>query len=149
MTATTDRLAKTAAEFERVEKLERIADTLAEREGPIADELREVAQDIIEHVEPVRIATTAKLLKISKMTVTAWLKRGIFTKADARSKVIVLDPHRLHDVLHILGELRRAGVKPGNWAEQLWYRLQDRELAESGFVVDGLTAYKAGRVQKA
>ncbi|MDX3188619.1 hypothetical protein PV458_09470 [Streptomyces sp. MN03-5084-2B] len=149
MAAVAEQVTRTRVAFERVERLERIADALAARHDPSAAELRDVVDDLVDDVEPVRVAAAAEVLKVSKMTITSWLRRGIFKRAAAEANVVVLDPHRLHAVLHILEELRRAGIKPGNFAEQLWHRLEDGELAESDFFLRGLEDYRAGRVQKA
>jgi hypothetical protein len=137
----------TLAMFAHVERLEEIAAGLDERDAPAARKLYELADEVVSAVSPVRISIAADLLKVSRVTVQAWCRRGVL-KAAEPSKVAVrtLDPHRLHDVLHLVKELRELGEKPGGLAEQVWYRLEDRALADSEELQKGLEAWRSGDV---
>lgn len=149
MSAVAEKVSEQVALFEHVERLERIADDLAERHDPAAADVRKVVADIVDDVPPVRIAVAVELLQVSKATVWSWLGRGIIRNANGNpTKVQVLDPHRLHEVLHIVRDLRELGTKSGDLAEHVWYRLEDQELAESDMFVEGMAAWRDGDTHK-
>lgn len=131
--------------FRRVERIEEIAARVPDAE---AGGLHVVVDEMLDEMPPVRVAVAAELLELTKPTVTKWCERGVL-RSVAGAKVRSLDPHRLHEVLHIVRELRAAADKPGNLIDEVWHRLQDRALLESDEVRRGLAAWKAGNLQEA
>lgn len=133
--------------FDVVERLERIAAAVGELDKPHARELDQLAEDVVDSIRPVRIAIAASLLSLSTPTIRAWSERGLLTPAaDSTTPAQTLDPHRLHQVLHVVRALRELGEKPGNLADQVWHRLQDRALLDRDDLREGLDAWRSGDV---
>jgi len=120
--------ARTVHLFERVEKVEDIADApnLDEEQR---SELREVARQAISESEPVRVSVAARILSLSERSVRAWAKEGVLKRAATDSSRLLLDPARLHEVLHLVRDLRERG-RDRNLLEAVWYRLSDQALLE-------------------
>lgn len=137
----------TLGTFDVVEELEAVA---AELDESKADRLHDVVEQLLDQMPPVRVTVAASLLGLSKPTIAKWCERGVLRPAvDATTSVQTLEPHRLHEVLHVVNELRAAAQKPGNLVEQVWHRLQDQALLETDEVRAGLAAWKAGDLQDA
>lgn len=114
--------------FERVERLETVAGADNIHEDQRRD-LLDVAREAIRECEPVRVTIAARLLNLSRKTVEAWAKEGLLVMAAGDHKRLLLDPERLHEVIHLVRDLREQG-RDRNLLEAVWYRLQDRALTE-------------------
>jgi hypothetical protein len=133
---------KTLAAFNQVEELENIAQSVDQGS---AQRLNNVVQELIDGLEPVRVSVAASLLELTKPTIESWTRRGLLTSV-GNSSPLRLDPHRLHEVLHVIRLLRDEGAKPGTLLERVWHRLQDQELLERQDLQEGLAALKNGDV---
>lgn len=138
---------ETLVMFAHVEKLEAIANRVDQSDETSAQELYDLAESVVGQVPPVRIAVAAELLDVTKVTIKSWCQRGILARAESSmTPVQTLDPHRLHEVWHIVRDLREIGSKPGNLAEQIWHRLEDRQVTESEAFLQGVREWQAGDV---
>jgi DNA-binding transcriptional MerR regulator len=120
--------ARTRRLFERVEKIETIADA-PNLSAVQRAELREVARQAVVESEPVRVAVAAQILSLSERSVRTWAKEGVLTPAGNGSSRLLLDPTRIHEVLHLVNDLRASG-KDRNLLESVWYQLSDRALLD-------------------
>jgi hypothetical protein len=77
------------------------------------------------------------------MTVEAWAKEGLLTAAAGEHKRLVLDAERLHEVLHLVQDLRTQG-RDRNLIEAVWYRLNDQALVEREDFAESIEQMKRG-----
>jgi len=128
--------------FERVERLEAVASA-----DNIRDEQRreilDAALQAIQECDPVRVTIAAQLLKLSRKTVEAWAKEGLLTAATGKHKRLVLDAERLHEVLHLVRDLRARG-RDRNLIEAVWYRLNDQALLDREDLAESIEQMKRG-----
>ncbi|XVV10336.1 hypothetical protein ACQP2X_36635 [Actinoplanes sp. CA-131856] len=128
--------------FQRVERLEAVAEA-----DNIRDEQRreilDATHQAIQECEPVRVTIAARLLKLSRKTVEAWAREGLLTTAAGEHKRLVLDPERLHAVLHLVRDLRKQG-RDRNLVEAVWYRLSDQALIEREDLTESVEQVKRG-----
>lgn len=121
--------------MERVETLESVALSLPERDTRRSQLLRLVDQDLAT-AAPLRPRVAAELLGLSEKTVRAWVEEGVLLVADTNSPRLLLDVERVHDVLHLVKDLRAAGATAG-LLDEVHRRLTDAswfdraDLAES------------------
>lgn len=114
--------------FDRIERIEEVAQSMNpgdERRTTLLDVAREALADC----EPIRPGVAADLLHLSEPTIRSWINQGVLARADINSPRVQLDPLRLHDVLHFVHDLRRAGQTKG-LLKEVWHRLQDQALSE-------------------
>ena len=128
--------------FDRVERLEAVADA----DNILADQRRdilEVAHQALLECEPIRVTIAAQLLNLSRKTVEAWAKEGLLMAAIGDHKRLVLDAQRLHEVLHLVKNLRAQG-RDRNLIEAVWYRLSDQALGEREDFKESVEQMKRG-----
>lgn len=113
--------------FSRVEQIEGVADTFAV-DDPRRQTLSTVVRQELSAAEPVRPVIAAGLLQLDEKTVRAWAQRGVLTARSERPRLL-LDPARLHEVLHLVRELKAAGQTRG-LLEQVYHRLADAALRD-------------------
>ncbi|MFB9306796.1 hypothetical protein, partial [Kibdelosporangium philippinense] len=98
----------------------------------------------LDNLRPVIVAV---LLELSEPTVRAWLKDGVFLEAslegDETSATIRLDPIRVHQVLHLVKDLRAQGKKR-HLVELIWAKLQDEALLEREDLRQSLEQFRSG-----
>src|SRR4051794_33833234 len=105
MTATLEREEEQVrALFERVETVEKVADSIEATSPDSAVELRRVAEGALDHAPPVRLSTAAALLALSDRTVRTWVAEGVLALREEHP--LRVDPARLHQVLHLVHDLR-------------------------------------------
>lgn len=96
----------------RVETLESVAHSL-----PTGDERRSQLLDLVEKdlatAPPLRPRVAGHLLGLSEKTVRAWVAQGVLLAAESGSPRLLLDVERVHDVLHLVKDLREAGTTTG------------------------------------
>ncbi len=63
----------------------------------------------IRSIRPVRVSIAAQLLKLSRKTVEAWAREGLLTEASGRHRRLLPALQRLHEVLHLMRDLRANG----------------------------------------
>ncbi|MGZ3140483.1 hypothetical protein ACVDFE_00400 [Lentzea chajnantorensis] len=130
--------------FAAVETIEEVAKPSTEED---ATKLDSAIGTILGGIGPVRASIAADLLKLSPHTVRTWTKEGVLLEAESeRSKVLHVDPLRLHAVLHLARKLRDLGTKPNELMDQIWYRLADRALMEREDLQESIAQWKRGEV---
>ncbi|MBP0932408.1 MULTISPECIES: hypothetical protein [Streptomyces] len=132
--------------FERLEKLEEVAEDIESREPGSAASLRGVVQEALEEAEPVRVRVAASLLEFSDRTVRTWIDEGLLTVRGEHP--LRLDPVRLHQVLHLVRDLRGAGRKR-DLLDAVWYRLQDSALLDRSDLQASLDEMRKGMLRPA
>jgi DNA-binding transcriptional MerR regulator len=132
--------------FDRVERLEKVAGALADKPEAAA-ELRLVAVEQLRAAGPVRMKVAASLLSLSDRTVRTWVDEGVLTEVGGHS-IRRLDPVRLHQVLHLVRELRDAG-RNRDLIDAVWYRLQDVALLEREDLRESLEQMRRGELRPA
>jgi hypothetical protein len=128
--------------FERVERLE----TVAGAENILAEQRAEIlaaAHEAIRECDPIRPVIAAQLLNLSRKTVESWAREGLLTTVSGHHRRLLLDPERLHKVLHLVRDLRERG-RDRNLIEAVWYRLNDRALLDREDLADGIEQMKRG-----
>ncbi|MCX5016607.1 helix-turn-helix domain-containing protein [Streptomyces sp. NBC_00555] len=147
MTQTLDREeAQVRALFDRVERVEAVAEQIEEQQPANASELRHVAEDALSNAEPIRVKTAASLLDLSDRTVRAWVEEGVLALASEHPKRV--DPVRLHQVLHLVRDLRAAG-RSRDLLSAVWYRLQDAALLDREDLAASLGQLREGKAEPA
>ncbi|MBT2423450.1 hypothetical protein J7F01_41195 [Streptomyces sp. ISL-22] len=111
--------------FDRVERVEAVAERIEHQEPNEASELRSVAEDALCTAEPIRLKIAASLLALSDRTVRTWVAEGVLALASEHPQR--LDPVQLHRVLHLVRDLRAAG-RTRDLINAVWNRLQDSAL---------------------
>lgn len=132
--------------FSRVERVEAVADRIQGMEPAQASELRSVAEDALSTAEPVRLKIAASLLDLSDRTVRTWVEEGVLSLVSDSPQRI--DPTRLHQVLHLVRDLRAAGHKR-DLINAVWYRLQDAALLDREDLKASLQQLRKGQVEPA
>ena len=130
------------ATWERVEEIEAIAATL-----PEADERRarllSLAHKELAACAPVRPRIAADLLGVTEKTVRAWVAEGVLSAAVTSPRLLV-EPERLHEVVHLVRELRAAGATRG-LLDEVYRRLADQALLEDPDLIESLAQMRRGQ----
>jgi len=113
--------------FDRVETVEDVARTLPEDDERRA-RLLEVSSATLADESTVRPVIAARLLGLSEKTVRAWAAQGLIAAAQ-RTPRLLLDLQSVHQVSHIVRELREHG-KDRDLLDEVWRRLHDSALLE-------------------
>lgn len=128
--------------FSRVEQIEGVANTLPV-EDPRRQTLSTVVLQELSAAEPVRPVIAAGLLELDEKTVRAWTQRGVLTARTERPRLL-LDPARLHEVLHLVRDLKAAGQTRG-LLEQIYDRLADATLRDREDLQTSLEQMRRGQ----
>jgi hypothetical protein len=120
---------RVSALFSRVEQIEDVANTLA-ADDPRRRTLSHVVRQELSAAEAVRPVIAAGLLELTEKTVRAWVHEGVLTARTERPRLL-LDPVRLHDVWHLVQELKATGRHRG-LLDEVYHRLADAALLERG-----------------
>ena len=112
MTAVAVETTQAVALMERVETLESVAKSLPEQDDRRSRLLRLVEKDLAT-AAPLRPRVAAELLGLSEKTVRAWAREGVLLAVDTSSPRLLLAVDRVHDVLHLVKDLRAAGATVG------------------------------------
>lgn len=127
--------------FARVEQIEDVASTLS-ADDPRRRTLGSVVREELSTAAPVRPVIAAGLLELTEKTVRVWAAEGVLT-ARAEHPRLLLDPVRLHEVLHLVGELRAAGRTRG-LLEEVYHRLADAALIDRDDLASSLEQMRRG-----
>lgn len=111
--------------FEQVEEIEEVAGTLPEDDRRRA-KLIGVVSKVLAKAPPVRPVVAGELLDLTEKTVRAWAQEGVLTVSRTEPRML-LDAGRLHQVLHLVADLRRAGKNRG-LLDEVYRRLADDAL---------------------
>ncbi|MFF3140807.1 hypothetical protein ACFVRU_03470 [Streptomyces sp. NPDC057927] len=132
--------------FDRVERVEAVAERIESQEPDEASELRSVAWAALCTAEPVRLKIAASLLALSDRTVRTWVAEGVLSLASEHPQR--LDAIQLHRVFHLVRELRAAG-RNRDLINAVWNRLQDAALLDREDLKTSLQQLREGQVEPA
>lgn len=128
--------------FDQVEIVESVAATF-EKVDERRERLMASARGVVAAVEPIRPRIAAKMLGVSERTVRTWVEEGLLHRAELPSRRLLLDPTRLHEVMHLANDLREAG-RDRNLLEAIWWRLTDQALLEREDLQESLAQMRRG-----
>jgi DNA-binding transcriptional MerR regulator len=127
--------------FDRVETMEDVARTL-----PVDDDRRarllEVSNAALADEGTVRPVIAARLLGLSEKTVRAWASHGVIGTAQ-RAPRLLLDLQSVHEVSHILRDLREHG-RDRDLMDEVWRRLNDAVLLERADLQESIEQMRQG-----
>ena len=128
--------------MERVETLESVARSLPEQ-----DERRQRLLSLVEKdlssAAPLRPRVAAELLGLSEKTVRAWVDEGILVAAETSSPRLLLDVVRVHEVIHLVQDLRAAGATTG-LLDEVYRRLVDATWLDREDLQESLAQMRRG-----
>lgn len=113
--------------FEQIEEIEEVASTLSE-DDVRRHKLVAVVTRALRQAPPVRPVVAGELLDLTEKTVKAWAREGVLA-ISSREPRMLLDAERLHEVLHLVSDLRRAGKNRG-LLDEVHRRLSDLALLD-------------------
>ena len=142
MTAVAAETTRAVELMERVETLESVARSLPERDDRRSRLLRLVEKDLAT-APPLRPRVAAQLLALSEKTVRAWVEAGVLLAADTNSPRLLLDVERVHDVLHLVSDLRAAGANAG-LLDEVHRRLADASWLDRADLAESLEQMRRG-----
>lgn len=127
--------------FDRVEAVEDVAMTLPEGDERRA-KLLAVSTATLADEGTVRPVIAARLLGLSERTVRAWAKQGVLAVAQ-RSPRLLLDLQSVHDVRHMVQDLRALG-KDRDLLDEVWRRLSDAALLDRADLSESIEQMRRG-----
>ena len=126
----------------RVETLESVAHSL-----PVGDERRAQLLDLVlkdlAAAPPMRPRVAAELLGLSEKSVRAWVAQSVLLRAETTSPRLLLDVQRVHDVLHLINDLREAGNTTG-LLDEVYRQLVDASWLDRSDLRESLEQMKRG-----
>lgn len=128
----------------RVEEIEQIASTLPQQDDRRA-RLDKVARQTLAAAPPVRPSIAADLLGLTEKTVRAWVSEGVLA-AQTKTPTLRLDPRRLHEVWHLVRDLREAGKTRG-LLDEVHRRLADQALLDRTDLQESLAQMRDGQAE--
>ncbi|HEX7306472.1 hypothetical protein [Lentzea sp.] len=128
--------------FETIEEIESVASSLA------ADDERRLKLDgvvarTLRQAPPVRPVVAGELLDLTEKTVKAWAREGVLAIHSQEPRML-LDTVRLHEVLHLVSDLRRAGKTRG-LIDEVHRRLSDQSLLDRQDLATALDEMRNGK----
>jgi len=130
--------------FDRVETVEDVAKTLPEDDERRA-KLLAVSNAALAEEGTVRPVIAARLLGLSEKTVRAWANQGVLAVAQ-RAPRLLLDVRSVHEVSHILRDLRALG-RDRDLLDEVWRRLSDAALLEHPGLRESIEQMRRGEGQ--
>jgi hypothetical protein len=127
--------------FERVEAVEDVARSLPEDDERRA-RLLAVSSATLADEGTIRPVIAARLLGLSEKTVRAWAEQGVLATAE-RAPRLLLDVQSVHEVIHIIRELRAHGQNR-NLLNEVWYRLGDTALLQRPDLQESIEQMRRG-----
>lgn len=129
--------------MKRIETLEDVAESLPKADNRRLRLLELVSRDIASF-PPMRPRVAAELLELSEKTVRAWTLEGVFRTAPTQSSPrLLLDVERVHQVLHLVRDLRAAG-KTAGLLDEVYRRLVDATWLEREDLTESLEQMRRG-----
>ncbi|MCS7482363.1 hypothetical protein ACFFQW_20200 [Umezawaea endophytica] len=113
--------------FEQIEEIEEVALTLHE-DDVRRHKLAGVVARALRQAPPIRPVVAGELLDLTEKTVKAWAREGVLAISSQEPRML-LDAERLHEVLHLVSDLRRAGKSRG-LLDEVHRRLSDLALLD-------------------
>lgn len=136
-----EELARTTALIDRVERLERVVSSLPEQDARRQD-LQSVIAELFAEASPVRAIVAAKVLDVSEKTVRAWHQENVLVAVREKPR-LGLAVDRLHEVMHLVRDLRTAGQTTG-LLEEVYRRLSDARWQDDPDLIESLDAMQRG-----
>ncbi|MEU0885162.1 hypothetical protein ABZ345_41785 [Lentzea sp. NPDC005914] len=128
--------------FETIEELESVASSLAE-DDERRHKLDGVVARTLRQAPPVRPVVAGELLDLTEKTVKAWAREGVLAIHSQEPRML-LDTVRLHEVLHLVSDLRRAGKSRG-LIDEVHRRLSDQSLLDRSDLASSLDEMRSGK----
>jgi hypothetical protein len=128
--------------FETIEELESVASSLAEDDDR-RRKLDGVVARTLRQAPPVRPVVASELLDLTEKTVKAWAREGVLAIHSQEPRML-LDTVRLHEVLHLVADLRRAGKTRG-LIDEVHRRLSDQSLLDRSDLASSLDEMRSGK----
>jgi hypothetical protein len=128
--------------LERVETLEEVAASLPATD-PRRAQLLDVVRAELAGAAPVRPVVAASILQLTEKTVRDWAAEGVLTVHQQRPRLL-LDADRLHEVRHLVDDLRSAGKTRG-LLDEVYRRLADAALAERVDLAESMDQMRRGK----
>ncbi len=113
--------------FEQIEEIEEVALTLSE-DDVRRHKLAGVIAKALRQAPPIRPVVAGELLDLTEKTVKAWAREGVLAISSQEPRML-LEAERLHEVLHLVSDLRRAGRNRG-LLDEVHRRLSDLALRD-------------------
>jgi hypothetical protein len=127
--------------FDRVEAVEDVARTLPEDDERRA-KLLAVSSATLADESTVRPVIAARLLGLSEKSIRTWAKQGVLVVAQ-RSPRLLLDLQSVHEVRHIVQDLRAMG-KERDLLDEVWRRISDAALLDSPDLSESIQQMRRG-----
>ena len=128
--------------FDRVEAVEDVARTLPEDDERRA-KLLAVSNATLADEGTIRPVIAARLLGLSEKTIREWAKQGVLAVAQ-RSPRLLLDLQSVHEVRHIVQDLRSLG-KDRDLLDEVWRRLSDAALIDRPDLAESIRQMRRGQ----
>ena len=128
--------------IQRVETIERVANTFSEQD-PRRSELMSAVESDLASAAPFRPLIAAKMLKLSEKTVRTWAAKGVLKRSPTHSRRLLLDPERVHEVLHLVHDIREH-PSSASLLEEVQHRLVDATWLNRGDLADSLDQMSRG-----
>ena len=128
--------------MERVETLESVARSLPEQDERRQRLLALVERDLTS-AAPLRPRVAAELLGLSEKSIRTWVAEGVLLAAQTSSPRLLLDVARVHEVLHLIEDLRAAGTSKG-LLDEVYRRLVDATWLERDDLQESLGQMRRG-----
>jgi hypothetical protein len=128
--------------FDTIEELESVASSLAE-DDERRHKLDGVVAKTLRQAPPVRPVVAGELLDLTEKTVKAWAREGVLAIHSQEPRML-LDTVRLHEVLHLVSDLRRAGKTRG-LIDEVHRRLSDQSLLDRSDLASSLDEMRSGK----
>src|SRR5689334_1866435 len=128
--------------FDTIEELESVASSLAE-DDERRHKLDGVVAKTLRQAPPVRPVVAGELLDLTEKTVKAWAREGVLAIHSQEPRML-LDTVRLHEVLHLVSDLRRAGKTRG-LIDEVHRRLSDQSLLDRSDLATSLDEMRSGK----
>jgi hypothetical protein len=128
--------------FDTIEELEAVASSLSE-DDERRRRLDGVVAKTLRQAPPVRPVVAGELLDLTEKTVKAWAREGVLAIHSQEPRML-LDTVRLHEVLHLVADLRRAG-KTRALIDEVHRRLSDQSLLDRPDLASSLDEMRSGK----
>jgi hypothetical protein len=133
--------ARTQELLARIETLEEIADSL-DAADPNRAKLLDVITQELGQVPPLRPVVAASVLELTEKTVRAWAAEGVLTISQHHPRLL-LDADRVHEVWHLVRDLKQAGMTRG-LLDEVYRRLVDQSLLDREDLQESLDQMRRG-----
>lgn len=103
---------------------------------------------MLSRVPPLGSVMASKLLDVDRKTIASWAEQGLLIEVDDGSPRRKFDPVRLHQVRHVVRQLREAG-RSRNLLDAIWFHLEDQVLLECEDLMHSMQQMREGDVVEA